>query len=57
MPTAFKLWKAELLIMGNIVQDGERYAGIMPGHDGAASYQLFLLPGEADARPWQAALA
>ena len=28
---------------------GERYAGIMPGRDGGASYQLFLLPGEADA--------
>jgi len=36
---------------------GERYAGIMPGQDGAAGYQLFLLPGEADALPWQAALA
>jgi hypothetical protein len=36
---------------------GERYAGIMPGHNGAPSYQLFLLPGEADALPWQAALA
>lgn len=36
---------------------GERCAGIMPGHAGAASYQLFLLPGEADALPWQAALA
>jgi hypothetical protein len=35
---------------------GERYAGIMPGQDGAAGYQLFLLPGEADALPWQAAL-
>ena len=35
---------------------GERYAGVMPGHDGAASYQLFLLPGEADALSWQAAL-
>ncbi|PJC98751.1 hypothetical protein GQ37_010410 [Janthinobacterium sp. BJB1] len=35
---------------------GERYAGVMPGQDGGASYQLFLLPGEADALPWQAAL-
>ncbi|WP_219118027.1 DUF1566 domain-containing protein [Janthinobacterium sp. UMAB-56] len=32
---------------------GERYAGIMAG---AAGYQLFLLPGEADALPWQDAL-
>lgn len=37
--------------------DGERYAGIMPGHAGGAGYRLFLLPGEADALPWQAALA
>ncbi|OEZ84734.1 hypothetical protein JAB8_41130 [Janthinobacterium sp. HH106] len=35
---------------------GEHYAGVMPGQDGAAGYQLFLLPGEADALPWQAAL-
>ena len=35
---------------------GERYAGIMPGRDGAAGYQLFLLPGEAGDLPWQAAL-
>lgn len=28
----------------------------MPGEDGAAGYQLFLLPAEADAMPWQAAL-
>lgn len=37
--------------------DGERYAGVMPGRDDAAGYHLFLLPGEADALPWQAALA
>jgi hypothetical protein len=36
--------------------DGERYAGVMPGQDGRASYQLFLLAGETDALPWQAAL-
>ena len=35
---------------------GERHAGILPGHDGTASYQLFLLPGEAGDLPWQAAL-
>ncbi|MGK5074009.1 hypothetical protein [Janthinobacterium sp. ZB1P44] len=34
----------------------ERYAGIMPGHAGAPSYRLFLLPGEGGALPWQAAL-
>ncbi|WP_050408596.1 DUF1566 domain-containing protein [Massilia sp. NR 4-1] len=62
-------WKAELIDAGNIAQDGGsvtppeqaqqrvlRYAGIVPGVDGAAGYQLFLLPGEAEALPWQAAL-
>lgn len=26
MPTAFELWKAELLIVGNIIQDGDAAA-------------------------------
>ena len=35
---------------------GERYAGIVLGHDAEASYHLILLPGEAESVTHEAAL-
>lgn len=38
------------------LRDGEHYAGIMLGKDGAASHHLILLPGDRDDGPWQDAM-
>jgi len=35
---------------------GERYAGIVRGHDAEASYHLILLPGDAESVTYEAAL-
>jgi hypothetical protein len=38
------------------LQPGERYAGIVLGHDAEASYHLILLPGDAEGLTHDAAL-
>ena len=35
------------------LQPGERYAGAVLGDDGKITHHLVLLPGEAEAVPWQ----
>ena len=39
-----------------VLKDGEHYAGIILGKDGATSHHLILLPGEVEDTKWQAAL-
>lgn len=38
------------------LNDGEHYAGILLGKDGATSHHLILLPSERDDGPWQDAM-
>lgn len=38
------------------LNDGEHYAGILLGKDGAPNHHLILLPGDHDDLPWQAAM-
>ena len=38
------------------LQEGEIYAGLILGKDGAADYHLFLQPGKATGVTWQAAM-
>ena len=38
------------------LNDGEHYAGVLLGKDGALSHHLILLPGDHDDLPWQAAM-
>ena len=42
--------------MAENLQDGEIYAGLILGKDGAADYHLFLQPGAATGVKWQAAM-
>ena len=42
--------------MAENLQEGEIYAGLILGKDGAADYHLFLQPGEATGVKWQAAM-
>ena len=42
--------------MAENLQDGEIYAGLVLGKDGAADYHLFLQPGAATGVTWQAAM-
>lgn len=42
--------------MAENLQDGEIYAGLVLGKDGAADYHLFLQPGAATGVTWQAAI-
>jgi hypothetical protein len=37
------------------MKEGERYAGIILGKDGEASYHLILLPGDAGSLTWEEA--
>jgi hypothetical protein len=37
------------------MEHGEEYAGLIVGKDGAASYHLILLPGEAESVTWEKA--
>lgn len=38
------------------LNDGEHYAGILLGKDGAPSHHVILLPGDRDDGPWQNAV-
>lgn len=38
------------------LNDGEHYAGVLVGKDGAPNHHLILLPGDHDDLPWQAAM-
>ena len=38
------------------LNDGEHYAGILLGKDGAPSHHLILLPGDNDDLPWKEAM-
>ena len=42
--------------MAENLQEGEIYAGLILGKDGAADYHLFLQPGAATGVTWQAAM-
>ena len=42
--------------MAESLRDGEIYAGLILGKDGAADYHLFLQPGEAVDVTWQSAV-
>ena len=42
--------------MAENLQEGEIYAGLILGKDGAADYHLFLQPGKATGVTWQAAM-
>ena len=42
--------------MAENLQEGEIYAGLVLGKDGAADYHLFLQPGVATGVTWQAAM-
>ena len=42
--------------MAENLQEGEIYAGLVLGKDGAADYHLFLQPGAATGVTWQAAM-
>jgi len=42
--------------MAENLREGEVYAGLVLGKDGAADYHLFLQPGAATGVTWQAAM-
>jgi hypothetical protein len=48
---------SESKYVGDALADGELYAGLILGKNGAADYHLILLPGEAEQVSWSAATA